>query len=810
MRKARLLRIEPRTLSYCFCMAYLITSVFSSSGNSAYAAKAISMPESQIWMYTTKEKRKTVPSKITQPNSPNFKSIPKSLQKTKEKRLQENGTNADGTQPTIANKTKIILEKLEEPLKANQLDLALRILEYETKQSPDDQDLIVAKARVLDALNRTKAAIGILQVFSQSHPNKWSAKSCLGDLYFLSGDYRASRSVLESVEKAGAADALSFYRLAQLATVDSDLDKAINFSNRALQEDPHMFEAQLMLARLFAEKRNFADANKAYKRAIELDPDSSQAIMEWASLVASNGKTLEGIEKLLQAHRIDPTSVEIVQRFITIYGMRQDWPNALDYAKSWAKFEPNNPEAYFICAWCSLQLGEYSDASAFLKQALKIDAENAPAHYLNAFAQYEQRKIEDAIYEFKQAEEFATKKGLKLQSLLAGMNLVIVYASKARFEEANQKLSELERAQSDESPTDKVHLQAIKSYVLALQGKREQAKELAAGLLKSDSDAPIYAVLAMALCEISEGNNKSAIERLKGLSRLEPLSSYILYQLASAYLAEGNVSEAVEQVQQALQIAPSNLMAKEVLAKALIQKKNFSGAIPLLKECIARNPKDLQLRLTLAEAQIENGESEMAELTYEKAQKAFPESAEPVIGLAGIMLRTKQFKQAEVYAEQSVSIQPTNDLAHLYLAKALLGQGKVSQALNELDYFGALDIPSLSTKYAVLLLRANALLWKGNYREALASFQKADIVLPGNSMEIDDRIAFALAAERSRDYSLASQIIHSLRSQIRGGHVKTSKSQAEALERQWGRVKAKLDDLERQLGSEKKFEVIDR
>lgn len=772
-------------------IALCLVSSFLLNCASSYS-RTVSIPESQIWIYTTKETRKSSPAKSPKPKSSTAnppRLAPNNLQRKFPNSSRVQGLAVEA--PKIPNHIKHVLEQIEQPLKANQLELALRILEHESKLNPYSPDLVVAKARVLDALNRTTEAIASLQKYLRVYYKSPQVIACLGDLYFLSGNFAESSNVLKEIESSNLVDALALYRLAQLALVLGDTEKALNLCEKAITVDKQMYEAQVLLARLFTERGKVDEASKAYARSIELNPDNALLIAEWASLVASKGRTLDAIEKLLQAHRLNPTSVDIVQRFVDIYGMRQDWPNALDYAKSWVQFEPNNPQAHFICGWCSLNLGEYVDASANFKQALKLDMKNAATHNLNAIAQYEQRKIEDAIYEFKQAELFAKEKDNYVQQFAAGMNLVIIYASKSRFMEAHQKIEEMERSfhQSDKQSSAYINLQAVKSFLLALQERDAPAKEIANGLQKSRaSEIPLYATLALISCDLKDGNSKEAIVRLRKLLHAGPPSSYVLVQLALAYIAEGNFDEAVEYVQQALQVAPSNLMAKAVLAKALIKKKNYSGAIPLLKECIARNPKDLSLRIELAQAQIANGEDEFAELTYEKALKVFPESAEPQIGLARISLRNDNFKQAERFARDAILVEPNSNEAHLLLARSLFQQSKVSETIDELNFFGSFDNLSSSNllKKDALLLLANALVKKGEISAALAQFKKVDAVFGFAQMNVDDIISFAKAATQIGDFPLAQQLIMPILPQVDNSptpHRKLSKQQYLQVER---------------------------
>ena len=768
------LRNEIRCLSPAAATTLLILSCGFWLSPTALA-NPVRMPESRIWDYTVKEKRsttKTYSAPVTPSNSLNrLKTAPqgKNSNGSRSKSKYDLGNNSAAPSTTHPGskspRIDLIVQRTNELIEAGNLDLALRIIDHEFTSDAHSEDLAIAKARVLDASNKTDLAVSLIRSFVQNDPSKLKARAFLGNLYFLSGEFTKAHEYLQPLAHSSDVDALTYFRLGQLALLNDDIAMADEFLTLALKLDQRMFEAQFLHARLLSLLGKNELAGKAYARTIELNPDSPLAISEWATLLASTGRTLDAIEKLLQAHRLAPASVDIVQRFIQIYGARQDWPDALDYAKNWVQLEPNNSQAHFICGWCALNLGEYSDAVSFLKKAEKI-APNAATYNLYAMAQYEQRKVEDALYAFKQAESFALKSNDRPQLLIAVLNSAVVLASKSRFEEAQQKLRQTKSIISDwDDQVADENVSAVHSFILALQGQFAKAREIAESVLNERENEPTYAVLALSICDAKTGNSKAAITRLRNLLSAEPISTYVLCLLAQAYLQDGNAVEALEQIQQALQVAPSNLMAKEILARALIARGNHAGAIPLLKEYIARNPKELDVRISLGEVQVLNGEVEPAELTYEKAIKSFPESAAPAIGLSAILWNKGEYAKAEEYATNAVSIEPTNARAHLALAKSLYSQRKISQALNALQFFRGFDNLEVadSVRTEALLLRAKASLKSGELRFALADIQKLNIL--GASMRADDKLDFASAAIRIGDVSTAAVMLSDLKKQ---------------------------------------------
>jgi len=79
------------------------------------------------------------------------------------------------------------------------------------------------------------------------------------------------------------------------------LDEALGSVQAALQVDPNMAEAHVLLGGLFAGKQRFTDAAHEYSEAIRLRPDFARAHLDLARVLAAQGKMSEAIQQLHKA-----------------------------------------------------------------------------------------------------------------------------------------------------------------------------------------------------------------------------------------------------------------------------------------------------------------------------------------------------------------------------------------------------------------------------------------------------------------------------------------------------------------------------
>ena len=85
--------------------------------------------------------------------------------------------------------------------------------------------------------------------------------------------------------------------------------KAIAAARKALEFDPELVEAHVLLGNLAQQQWQWADAEAAYRRALELNPNNAEAHSAFAFWLVSQGRTEEAVTSCRRARELDPLAV---------------------------------------------------------------------------------------------------------------------------------------------------------------------------------------------------------------------------------------------------------------------------------------------------------------------------------------------------------------------------------------------------------------------------------------------------------------------------------------------------------------------
>ncbi|HEX3810920.1 MAG TPA: XrtA/PEP-CTERM system TPR-repeat protein PrsT [Rhizomicrobium sp.] len=178
---------------------------------------------------------------------------------------------------------------------------------------------------------------------------------------------------------------------------------------------------------------------------------------------------------------------------------------------------------------------------------------------------------------------------------------------------------------------------------------------------------------------------KGAEIQLRNAAEQEPNNGAIRVELAKVYLKLGNPSAA----QAELAIARQNNVKEEQLAPLLAQAFLEAGdAGNLLRNVPAGNrPAKIEslVRTYRAIAAMSLGELDNANTMLRDAERLDPASAMPKITAARILLLQKQYKAAELKANQALSIAPNDSTALEVKGLALMLQGNPSGAMGQFN-----------------------------------------------------------------------------------------------------------------------------
>ncbi|MGA3137093.1 MAG: tetratricopeptide repeat protein [Terracidiphilus sp.] len=191
-----------------------------------------------------------------------------------------------------------------------------------------------------------------------------SAQVADAEAAIVKSDWKTAAAKLDTWLSAHPADARALFDAGYVADAQNRLDSAAGFYHRAVDADPHSFEAHLSLGLLLARQGNLAEARSELAIATTLDPgDAGPAVKAraWRALaqIDRNTDTTVASNDLLEA----------------------------------LKLTPETPADTLLAASLADQAGQYDAAEVAYRRILAKDPKSAPAnaglaHILIARKQY--------------------------------------------------------------------------------------------------------------------------------------------------------------------------------------------------------------------------------------------------------------------------------------------------------------------------------------------------------------------------------------------------------------------------------------
>ena len=172
--------------------------------------------------------------------------------------------------------------------------------------------------------------------------------------------------------------------------------KVMSAARKAIELDPDLAEAHVMLANSLQEQWQWAAAETEYKRALELQPNNASAHSWYALWLSCQGRTDEAVDSVRRARELDPVSVSGASvAWILFQSHRFD--EALREARDALAVRPDDVGALTTMGFALLGKGQAEAAIPVLEKADAL-SKGSPATegiLVRAYARAGQR--EDAL-----------------------------------------------------------------------------------------------------------------------------------------------------------------------------------------------------------------------------------------------------------------------------------------------------------------------------------------------------------------------------------------------------------------------------
>lgn len=269
--------------------------------------------------------------------------------------------------------------------------------------------------------------------------------------------------------------------------------------------------------------------------------------------------------------------------------------------------------------------------------------------------------------------------------------------------------------------------------VLMRQGKRNEAAEVNASILKDDpkdNDARGLSATFM----LDRGDVSKALSELQSVVTSAPSNPVARYNLGRAHAAMGEIEQARQQFQKAIELRPDYVMARLSLAQLQTTRGEFDAALKTAESVLAIDPGNVNARLIESAALMGQKRYGDSRTMLNNMAKAAPSSPDVQFQLGVVNLAEGKYKDAEEAFRRSYQLNPAN-------SRGLMGQVETNMAQNKPDAAMALlqtESEKAPNRTDLLIALGNTAVRAGKYDLAVATYQKILPLVDKNPKALGD------------------------------------------------------------------------
>ena len=326
------------------------------------------------------------------------------------------------------------------------------------------------------------------------------------------------------------------------------------------------------------------------------------------------------------------------------------------------------------------------------------------------------------------------------------------------FGKTDQALQQYRAGMAD-NPGDKLTYLKRQIETLLRQGKRSEAGELNAQILRespNDNDARLLAASLL----LDKGDVNGALAELEALAVRAPENPVTHFTLGRAYVARGDWEAAKRAFNKAIELRPDYLPARLALAQVQVTRGEFDDAWKTAGAALALDGGNQNARLIQSAALLGQKKVAEARQMLEEMLKADPASADANFQLGVVSLTEKKYPEAATAFRRAYQLNPAN-------SNALMGMVEAAMALNQADTAIALlqaEADKAPNRADLQLALGNTALRAARYDLAIATFQKLlDQMEKGSASQGDLYVRLGETYRRKGDNPAAIQALEKAR-----------------------------------------------
>lgn len=554
------------------------------------------------------------------------------------------------------------------------------------------------------------------------------------------------------------------------AAQGKEKEAIIQFSN-AIKIDPHFAAAHFELAKAYAKTGSGMGAYTELRRAVDSDPKNVEARLNLGQIYLAGKQYQKAVEQADAILAIDPKNADAWGLKSGAALANNDREEALKDIQQALTYAPDR--AGFHAQLGLIQGSDPAtskDAEASVRQAVKLDPKNAPAHLLLSSLLQKKGDSAGAIAEAQAATQ-ADPKNLRAWVTLAGLyyqggdkaksEATLTQATEATHDTSDgagllfnyyRQTAQMDKAASayeqltNKYPTS-VPLKMVYAQILIDQGNYAKVQQIVDELNKTNTNDPqVQAMSGMLL--LHDGKTNDAVALLQKAVKNAPDSIPLKYWLGMADRAKGDLAGAEENFRAVTVAQPAHLPAQRELATLAAAKKDNAQLQQIAETLITRFPNLSDGYLWRAVAEVNQNRNDQADADLQTAIKKNPKDSAALAALGELRFQQKRYPEGVQYLQQALDANPGQLPALQMLVSYDMFQKQPEKA-TALVQQAIAKTPNNGTLYVIL---SNVQLAQKDANGAMASADKAMQMNPSDPATL---MAYTRAATASGNVGAA-------------------------------------------------------
>lgn len=546
------------------------------------------------------------------------------------------------------------------------------LTELENQSVPDDTGYLNVLSSAAFGTGDKEAGLKYLEQLAAKNGDNAEVQEKLGVARQSSGDDAGATAALKRAI-ALAPDRLSAYTsLFAVHLHQKQLDKAIEIARRIQAQFPGKVIGDTLQGIAYLAKGEFDQARQAFQHAVEKEPNNAEAAGNLANMLVMEGnvpearKVLDGVLETRPKHfRTLMASAELAIRAWDGDKAEALWRRAVEVS-------PDAPQPRIALSNHYTQTNRATDALALAEPALAKNPKSVGLLATVGQARVRTGDLTGALETFRRLTALAPTSP-RAQVLLM------------RALEINGRIAEALDAAKQALALDPSNLQARLGEVriLAQLGRLDDAK---ANLEALKTELPDQAELLLLEGRIAlvERRGDDAVAAYRKAFLLQR-NNGTLIELSQALFATGKAKEVLDMIQAWLKDYPQDVLVRGTLAEAQVAVGLLAEADKQYVMILGLTPTNVRALNNLAWVRMSLDKKDEAVGLARKARTVAPESASVADTLGVILLETGQTQEAFELLQWARRAEPNDLIIQFHFARALATNGRVADAVAELQ-----------------------------------------------------------------------------------------------------------------------------